>query len=181
MLNAESQEITFLYKDQNTPVIEETLEFSNKRQKVEIKVTKEDAETGRKLEGAVFGIYNKNDILAGGKVLVKADTLLQKITSDKNGLAQFTLGKYYVKELTAPDGYVSSEEVLEFDAGYQGQEVKVVKLSATKKNQPTTVEITKADLTTGVELDGASLIIMNQKGEVVDFRYRRGAEGKNGG
>ena len=98
--------------------------------------------------------------------------MLQKITSDKNGLAQFTLdlplGKYYVKELTAPDGYVSSEEVLEFDAGYQGQEVKVVKLSATKKNQPTTVEITKADLTTGVELDGASLIIMNQKGEVVD-------------
>ena len=172
VLNAESQEITFLYKDQNTPVIEETLEFSNKRQKVEIKVTKEDAETGKKLEGAVFGIYNKNDILAGGKVLVKADTLLQKITSDKNGLAQFTLdlplGKYYVKELTAPDGYVSSEEVLEFDAGYQGQEVKVVKLSATKKNQPTTVEITKADLTTGVELDGASLIIMNQKGEVVD-------------
>ncbi|MFR7389193.1 MAG: SpaA isopeptide-forming pilin-related protein [Blautia faecis] len=79
------------------------------------------------------------------------------------------LGKYYVKELTAPDGYVSSEEVLEFDAGYQGQEVKVVKLSATKKNQPTTVEITKADLTTGVELDGASLIIMNQKGEVVDY------------
>ena len=73
-----------------------------------------------------------------------------------------------MKELTAPDGYVSSEEVLEFDAGYQGQEVKVVKLSATKKNQPTTVEITKADLTTGVELDGASLIIMNQKGEVVD-------------
>ncbi|MFR7389192.1 MAG: prealbumin-like fold domain-containing protein [Blautia faecis] len=59
---------------------------------MEIKVTKEDAETGKKLEGAVFGIYNKNDILAGGKVLVKADTLLQKITSDKNGLAQFTCG-----------------------------------------------------------------------------------------
>ncbi|MFR6161293.1 MAG: collagen binding domain-containing protein, partial [Blautia producta] len=32
----------------------------------------------------------------------------------------------------------------------------------------TTVEITKADVTTGVELDGASLIILNKKGEVVD-------------
>ena len=172
VLNSESKEITFLYKDQDTPVVEETVEFSNKRQKVDLKVVKEDAENGKKLEGAEFGIYNKNDILSGDKVIVKADTLLQKVMSDKNGLAQFTLdlplGKYYVKELQAPDGYVSSDEIMEFDASYQGQDVKVVKLSATKKNQPTTVEITKADVTTGVELDGASLLILNKKGEVVD-------------
>lgn len=172
VINSDSQELTFLYKDQNTPVVEETVEFSNKRQKVELKVIKEDAKTGKKLEGAEFGIYNKNDILSGDKVIVKADTLLQKVMSDKNGLAQFTLdlplGKYYVKELQAPDGYVSSDEILEFDASYQGQDVKTVKLSANKKNQPTIVEITKADVTTGVELDGASLIILNKKGEVVD-------------
>ena len=172
VLNSESKEITFLYKDQDTPVVEETVEFSNKRQKVDLKVVKEDTENGKKLEGAEFGIYNKNDILSGDKVIVKADTLLQKVMSDKNGLAQFTLdlplGKYYVKELQAPEGYVSSDEILEFDASYQGQDVKAVKLSATKKNQPTTVEITKADVTTGVELDGASLLILNKKGEVVD-------------
>ena len=172
VINSDSQELTFLYKDQNTPVVEETVEFSNKRQKVELKVVKEDVETGKKLEGAEFGIYNNNDIYSGDKVIVKADTLLQKVKSDKNGLAQITLdlplGKYYVKELQAPDGYVSSDEILEFDASYQGQDVKVIKLKATKKNQPTTVEITKADLTTGVELDGASLIILNKKGEVVD-------------
>ena len=172
VLNSESKEITFLYKDQDTPVVEETVEFSNKRQKVDLKVVKEDGENGKKLEGAEFGIYNKNDILSGDKVIVKADTLLQKVMSDKNGLAQFTLdlplGKYYVKELQAPDGYVSSDEIIEFDASYQGQDVKVVKLSATKKNQPTTVEITKADVITGVELDGASLLILNKKGEVVD-------------
>ena len=73
-----------------------------------------------------------------------------------------------MKELQAPEGYVSSDEIIEFDASYQGQDVKVVKLSATKKNQPTTVEITKADVITGVELDGASLLILNKKGEVVD-------------
>ena len=98
----------------------------------------------KKLEGAEFGIYNNNDIYSGDKVIVKADTLLQKVKSDKNGLAQITLdlplGKYYVKELQAPDGYVSSDEILEFDASYQGQDVKVIKLKATKKNQPTTVE-----------------------------------------
>ena len=107
------------------------MEFSNKRQKGELKVVKEDVETGKKLEGAEFGIYNNNDIYSGDKVIVKADTLLQKVKSDKNGLAQITLdlplGKYYVKELQAPDGYVSSDEILEFDASYQGQDVKVIK------------------------------------------------------
>ena len=59
------------------------MEFSNKRQKVELKVVKEDVETGKKLEGAEFGIYNNNDIYSGDKVIVKADTLLQKVKSDK--------------------------------------------------------------------------------------------------
>ena len=67
VLNSESKEITFLYKDQDTPVVEETVEFSNKRQKVDLKVVKEDAENGKKLEGAEFGIYNKNDILCIGE------------------------------------------------------------------------------------------------------------------
>ena len=36
------------------------------------------------------------------------------------------LGSYYVKELKAPDGFVSSDEVLRFDASYQGQDVQTV-------------------------------------------------------
>ena len=43
------------------------MEFSNKRQKVDLKVVKEDTENGKKLEGAEFGIYNKNDILCIGE------------------------------------------------------------------------------------------------------------------
>ena len=31
-----------------------------------------------------------------------------------------------------------------------------------KKNQPTTVEITKSDVTTGVELDGAKLTVLDR-------------------
>ena len=125
VINSDSQELTFLYKDQNTPVVEETVEFSNKRQKVELKVVKEDAETGKKLEGAEFGIYNNNDIYSGDKVIVKADTLLQKVKSDKKWNwhrlpLDLPFGKYYVKELQAPAGYVSSDEILEFDASYQG-------------------------------------------------------------
>ena len=172
VLNPDSQEVSFIYKDQNTPEIEEKLEFSNERQKVELSVEKRDAETGKALKGATFGLYNKEAISSGDKVIVKADTLLQEITSNEKGKAAFTLdlplGRYYVKELQAPAGYVSSDEILEFDATYQGQDVKTIKLKSVKKNQPTTVEVTKADITTGTELDGASMSVLDKDGNVID-------------
>lgn len=172
VLNPDSQEVSFIYKDQNTPEIEEKLEFSNERQKVELSVEKQDAETGKALKGATFGLYNKEAISSGDKVVVKADTLLQEITSNEKGKAAFTLdlplGRYYVKELQAPAGYVSSDEILEFDATYQGQDVKTIKLKSVKKNRPTTVEVTKADITTGTELDGASMSVLDKDGNVID-------------
>lgn len=172
VLNPDSQEVSFIYKDQNTPEIEEKLEFSNERQKVELSVEKQDAETGKALKGATFGLYNKEAISSGDKVIVKADTLLQEITSNEKGKAAFTLDlpldRYYVKELQAPAGYVSSDEILEFDATYQGQDVKTIKLKSVKKNQPTTVEVTKADITTGTELDGASMSVLDKDGNVID-------------
>ncbi len=172
VLNPDSQEVSFIYKDQNTPEIEEKLEFSNERQKVELSVEKQDAETGKALKGATFGLYNKEAISSGDKVIVKADTLLQEITSNEKGKAAFTLdlplGRYYVKELQVPAGYVSSDEILEFDATYQGQNVKTIKLKSVKKNQPTTVEVTKADITTGTELDGASMSVLDKDGNVID-------------
>ena len=172
VLNPDSQEVAFIYKDQNTPEIEEKLEFSNERQKVELSVEKQDAETGKALKGATFGLYNKEAISSGDKVIVKADTLLQEITSNEKGKAAFTLdlplGRYYLKELQAPAGYVSSDEILEFDATYQGQDVKTIKLKSVKKNQPTTVEVTKADITTGTELDGASMSVLDKDGNVID-------------
>ena len=172
VLNPDSQEVSLIYKDQNTPEIEEKLEFSNERQKVELSVEKQDAETGKALKGATFGLYNKEAISSGDKVIVKADTLLQEITSNEKGKAAFTLdlplGRYYVKELQAPAGYVSSDEILEFDATYQGQDVKTIKLKSVKKNRPTTVEVTKADITTGTELDGASMSVLDKDGNVID-------------
>lgn len=172
VLNSEPVKVALTYQDQDTPIVEAEAIVGNDRQKVAISVEKQDAENGRVLSGAVFGIYNKKDIQANGKVLVKADTLLQEMTSDENGMATCTLdlpfGEYYVKELKAPEGFVSSDEVLEFVAEYQGQETKIVSLQAVKKNEPTTAEFTKSDLTTGVELEGARLKVMDKDGNVID-------------
>lgn len=170
--NAKGEEVTFTYAGQDTPVVDEEVTFTNERQKVSITVEKQDAETGSVVAGAVFDLYNKNEIKSGDNVIVKADTLLQEITSDEKGQAHFTLnlplGTYYVKEISAPDGFVSSDEVLEFDATYQGQDIQTIKLKSIKKNQPTTIEVTKSDLTTGVELNGASLSVLDEDGNVID-------------
>jgi len=172
VLNPEYAEVVFVYEGQEIPVVEQEVTIGDERQKVAITVEKQDAENGAVVEGAVFGIYNKEDITADGEVIVEADTLLQEMTSDEKGQAVCTLdlplGSYYVKELKAPAGYVSSNEVLNFDASYQGQDVETVVLKSVKKNQPTTVEITKSDITTGTELDGASLKVLDKEGNVVD-------------
>ena len=172
VLNSEAQIITFSYKDQETPVIEQTAIFENDRQKVEISVVKQDADTEAAVAGAEFGLYAKNDMKAHGAVIVKADTLLGKAVSGEDGKAVFTqdlpFGEYYIKELAAPDGYVSSDEVLEVKAEYQGQDVKVVQLFSVFKNQPTKVVVSKSDLTTGVELSGATLTVLDKAGNAVD-------------
>ena len=114
VLNQEAQTVTFSYKDQDTAVIEQTAAFENDRQKVEVSVVKKDAETDAVVAGAEFGLYAKEDILAHENVLVKADTLLGKAVTDEDGKAVFDLdlpfGKYYIRELAAPAGYVSSDE-----------------------------------------------------------------------
>lgn len=172
VLNPEAAEVVFVYEGQDTPVVEQEVTVGDERQKVAVTVEKQDAENGAVVAGAVFGIYNKEDITADGKVIVESDTLLQEMASDEKGQAGCTLdlplGSYYVKELKAPAGFVSSNEVLDFDASYQGQDVETVVLKAVKKNQPTTVEITKSDITTGTELDGASLKVLDKDGNVVD-------------
>ena len=172
VLNSEAQTVTFTYKDQETPVIEQTATFENERQKVEISVEKQDADTEKAVAGAEFGLYAKNDIEAHGTVIVKAGSLLGKAVSGEDGKAVFTqdlpFGEYYIKELAAPNGYVFSDEVLEVKAEYQGQEVKVVQLSSVLKNQPTKVVVSKSDLTTGVELSGATLTVLDKDGNVVD-------------
>lgn len=148
VLNGEAQTVTFTYKDQETPVIEQEAVFQNERQKVEVSVVKKDAETQATVEGAVFGLYAKEDILAHGEVIVKADTLIGKALSDENGKAVFMndlpFGRYYIKEEAAPDGYISSDKVVEVTAEYQGQEIP------------------------GVELEGAKLTVLDQDGNIVD-------------
>lgn len=92
---------------------------------------------------------------------------------DQDGRIVFTAdlpinGNYYVKEVQAPAGFVTTEEIKEFDFAYAGEEVAEVSFEFTYEDEPTTFEITKSDITTGEELPGAKLKVSDSEGNVVD-------------
>ncbi|MFG6366690.1 SpaA isopeptide-forming pilin-related protein, partial [Schaedlerella sp.] len=172
VLNETAQTITLAYEDQDTPVVEQTAEFENELQKAEISVVKKDARSGGVIQGAVFGLYTKADIIRNGETIVKADTLLGEAATGEDGKAVFDVklpfGEYYIREQKAPAGYVSSDKTVDLTVSYQGQDVKTIEMSCEFENEPTTVSIKKIDLTTGKELEGATLTVLDKEGNVVD-------------
>ena len=173
VLNPNEQKVTFTYVDDKTPVIKESLTFSDDRQKLDMSVTKLDAEDNTPIAGAVFGLYADEDIKnADGKVIIDKGTLLEKATSDENGKIAFVkdypFAKYVARELVKPAGYVTNEEAVNFDTKYQGQDVKAAVYNSEYKNTPTTFEFTKTDITSGAELTGATLTVLDKDGNVVD-------------
>ena len=154
------------YIDQNKKFVFAGMDVTNERQKVQITVTKTDSETKEALEGAVFGLFAKEDIVnKDGKVIVKADTQIERTVTGKDGKAAFTsdlpLGQYYVKEIEAPKGYVKSDKIFDVDASYQGDKVKVIEFEAAFENAPIKVEISKTDITGEKELPGAKLSVID--------------------
>ena len=173
VLNPNEQKVTFTYVDDKTPVIKESLTFSDDRQKLDMSVTKLDAEDNTPIAGAVFGLYADEDIKnVDGKVIIEKGTLLEKATSDENGKIAFVkdypFAKYVARELVKPAGYVTNEEAVNFDTKYQGQDVKTAVYNSEYKNTPTTFEFTKTDITSGAELTGATLTVLDKDGNVVD-------------
>lgn len=174
VLDGEIREVDLTYRDQNTPVVTYDEDWQNNRQKAKVTVVKKEKNTDRVLEGGVFALYTKNDILnAEGEVILKADTMIEQKATDQDGRIVFTAdlpinGSYYVKEVQAPAGFVTTEEIKEFDFAYAGEEVAEVSFEFTYEDEPTTFEITKSDITTGEELPGAKLKVSDSEGNVVD-------------
>ena len=116
------------YRDQDTPVVVYDEDWQNNRQRAVVSVLKKEKDSDRVLEGAIFGLYTKEDILsASGKVLIEADTVIELKSTDAEGKITFVAdlpvdGKYYVKEFYAPAGFATTDEVKEFTFEYQGED-----------------------------------------------------------
>ena len=173
VLDSEAKEFEIAYKGQEVAVDYVTMELTNQRQKVSLSLLKKDAETGKPLEGVVFGLYAQEDIKnAAGEVVVEKDALIELGTTDEEGKLVFQAdlphGKYYIQEVEHKPGYLPNDEVYSFDASYTDQTLELLAFSEEISNQPTITEFTKVDFTGGQEIEGAKMQILDQEGKVVE-------------
>lgn len=135
---------------------------------------KKEKDSDRVLEGAVFALCNKEDIVnENGDVILKADTVIEEQATDKEGKLTFTADlpigyTYYVKETSPAPGFATTDQVQEFTFEYDGADKETLSYEFTFEDEPTVVEITKTSLTDGKELEGAKLEVTDEDGKAVD-------------
>ena len=81
------------------------------------------------LSGTVFQVIAVEDIVTlDGTTRAYARDVVSEITTDKNGYAEtepLYLGKYEIREIKAPEGYVLNNEPKDVELTYAGQEFEV--------------------------------------------------------
>ncbi|MGN1270257.1 MAG: SpaA isopeptide-forming pilin-related protein [Clostridia bacterium] len=144
LLNAEEFDANLKYKDGTTKVI--YLDVNNvidEEPTGTITIIKKDSETGSVTQGdaiftgAVYKVYAKEDIYnkAKTKKFYSAGDLVATRTMDEKGTTEdvtnLPLGKYIVKEETAPLGYMIDTKEYEVNLVYKDQYTKVISNTTT--------------------------------------------------
>ncbi|MDR1565054.1 MAG: sortase B protein-sorting domain-containing protein [Oscillospiraceae bacterium] len=119
--------VGYVLSDEQTATVatDELTEMAidNKLIRGNIKVLKTDADTGKPLAGAVFGLYKNGE-------------LIMQETTGEDGIAAFNdiaYGEYEIREISAPTGYVKTDAVFKVSIQKNGETVTV---EATNKLVP---------------------------------------------
>ena len=158
VLNGKKYLVNFEYMGQEvTTVTVDCGEFKNALKRGKISGKKVD-ENEKSLENALFGLF------AVDTAEFTADNAYMTAVSDENGHFEFDkipYGEYIVREIEAPTGYILSDEIYPVTISEDGE---VIEIKAVNKS--TKVRISKQDITTGEELPGATLQIIDEDGNV---------------
>ncbi|WP_337668929.1 SpaA isopeptide-forming pilin-related protein [Ruminococcus bicirculans (ex Wegman et al. 2014)] len=158
VLNGKKYLVNFEYMGQEvTTVTVDCGEFKNALKRGKISGKKVD-ENEKSLENALFGLF------AVDTAEFTADNAYMTAVSDENGHFEFDkipYGEYIVREIEAPTGYIFSDESYPVTISEDGE---VIEIKAVNKS--TKVRISKQDITTGEELPGATLQIIDEDGNV---------------
>ena len=144
----------------------EVIEITAENKPVTVEISKRD----------VYG----NELVGAEMVLENADgEKVDKWTSDGTNhiVSKLGAGEYVLKEIAAPDGYVIATDIKFSVDIYGNVTVENVEATVTSENgnplivmvdDTTKVRISKQDVTTGEELPGATLQIIDENGNVVE-------------
>ncbi len=160
----------YILSDEKFPVTinedGDTVEITAENEAITVEISKQDI-YGSELAGAEMQLVNEN-----GEVV-------DEWTSDGTNhvVTELPVGKYVLKEIAAPDGYVIATDI-SFEVFADGSAVveNVDAIATTEDGHPlivmvddtTKVEISKLDITNDEELVGATLQIIDENGEVIE-------------
>lgn len=172
VINPEPHTVELTYSGQNEKVTNTSTSFTNDRQKAEIDLTKvlEQNEkfnigSNAEIRNVAFGLYADEDLKASNGTVIPKDGLIEIITCDEKGKAQFTtdipIGSYYVKEISTDNHYILSDKKYPVVFEYAGQNTATVHISV-NDGEPIENEIIygtikglKIDRETGENIAGA--------------------------
>ena len=127
-------------------------------------------------EGFVFGLFTAEDMPYAYGTLM-ADTLVATGATDKNGMltltGTFPHGDYYIRELTAPDGWKITADRFDLsitpDRKAADENVLRVLMVDAIHNEliHTKVTLTKTDITGEKTLPGAIIEVYNESGKII--------------
>ena len=140
VINPEPHTVELTYSGQNEKVTNTSTSFTNDRQKAEINLTKileqdEKFNIGNngEIRNVSFGLYADEDLKAANGTIIPKDGILEIITCNEKGKAQFTtdipIGSYYVKEISTDNHYVLSNKKYPVVFEYAGQNTATVHIS----------------------------------------------------
>ena len=140
VINPEPHTIELTYSGQNEKVTNTSTSFTNDRQKAEIDLTKileQDEKfnigSNAEIRNVAFGLYADEDLKASNGTVIPKDGLIEIITCDEKGKAQFTtdipIGSYYVKEISTDNHYILFDKKYPVVFEYAGQNTATVHIS----------------------------------------------------
>ena len=144
----------------------DVIEITAENKPITIKISKRDI-YGNELKGAKMQIIDSED------------NVVDEWVSDGTNhvVTELPAGEYTLKEIAAPDGYVIANDIRFTVDVYGNVTVENVEATVTSENgnplivmvdDTTKVQISKQDITTGEELPGATLQIIDEDGNVVE-------------
>lgn len=198
LLDGAPHEVELRYENDHTAVVETNVTLSNGYLSTEITMEKEkedleiimDGDHVRQAlvnipgEGFVFGLFADEELRVGD-VTLTADTLVATGATDAAGrlafVGNFPHGAYYVKELSAPDGWTLNPAKFAVTLELKAQSGGVIRVSLPEIVHDeliyTRVTLTKTDITGQKTLPGATIEVKDEQGKVI-YRETTDANGQ---